>query len=109
MNLLKVKEFLKKFYFLDDVNEEKINDLCEKIKIVSIKKDNILFHKGEHYHKGLYLIYEGKVQLSNSNFKRPITLTIGDVVGVMAFVGKSTYNADAITLEDTELIFLPDV
>ncbi len=109
MNIQEIKEKLKTFYFLEDIDELRIDEICEKTKIVFIEKDNILFRKGEQYHKGLYLIYDGKVQLSSPDLKEDLILANGDVVGVMAFVGKSTYNADAITLEDSELIFLPDV
>ena len=109
MNIQEIKEKLKTFYFLEDVQDARIDELCEKTKEVFIEKDNILFRRGEQYHKGLYLIYEGKIQLSSPDFKDSLILANGDVVGVMAFVGKSTYNAEAITLENTELIFLPDV
>ncbi len=109
MNLNEIKEKLKSFYFLENINDERIDELCEKTKTVFIEKDKILFRKGEQYHKGLYLIYDGKVQLTSPDFKNELILSNGDVVGVMAFVGKSTYNANAVILEDSELIFLPDV
>ncbi len=109
MKIQEIKEKLKTFYFLEDIDDTRINELCERTKEVFIEKGNILFRKGEQYHKGLYLIYKGKIQLYSPDFNEPLILANGDVVGVMAFVGKSTYNAEAIILEDTELIFLPDV
>ena len=109
MNKIEIKEKLKSFYFLSDIDEERINELCEKTNIVFIEKGNILFRKGEQYHKGLYLIYDGKIQLSSPDFSEKLLLSNGDVAGVLAFIGKSTYNADAEVIEDSELIFLPDV
>ncbi len=109
MNLHEIKEKLRSFYFLEDVDDNRIDELCEKTNIVYIDKDNILFRKGEPYHKGLYIIYEGKVKLTSPDFKEDLELASGDVVGVLSFIGKSTYNADAQVVEDSELIFLPDV
>ncbi len=104
-----IKEKLRQFYFFNDIDEERINELCEKTQIINIEKEKILFKKGEQYHKGLYIIYEGKIQLISNDFNEEVILSNGDFVGVMAFIGKSTYNADAISIEDTELIFLPDI
>lgn len=104
-----MKEKLRKFSFFKDIDDERINQLCEKTKIINISADTVLFRKGEPCHKGLYLIYEGEVKVESSEHDIDYTVNSGDIVGITAFIGKRTYSVTATIQKDSELIFLPDI
>ena len=104
-----MKEKLKKFSFFQDIDEERINQLCEKTKIVQLPADSVLFRKGEPCHKGLYLICYGEVKVENIEQSINYSVSDGDIVGITAFIGRRTYAVTATLLKDSEFIFLPDI
>jgi len=104
-----IKEKLLEFPFLSNIDTARLDDLCEKTDIIDVNKGSIMLKKGEPCHKGLYLIYEGKILIENPDNDISYTVEKGDVVGITAFMGRMTYAVTATCLEDSELIFLPDI
>ena len=104
-----IKEKLLEFSFLNEIEPERLDQLCEKTDIIDIKAGSIMLRKGEPCHKGLYLIYEGKILIENPDQDTSYTVEKGEVVGITAFMGRMTYAITATCLENSELIFLPDI
>ncbi len=104
-----IKEKLLEFSFLKGIEPERLDQLCEKTDIIDIKAGSIMLRKGEPCHKGLYLVYEGKILIENPDQDTSYTVEKGEVVGITAFMGRMTYAITATCIEDSELIFLPDI
>jgi CRP/FNR family transcriptional regulator len=88
--------------YLNDINSQKV---CN-----TYKKGQTLFNEGS-YPFGVYCINSGKVKLSHlgDDGKEQIIrlLKDGDVVGYRALLSGERYGATAITLEDTQVCFIP--
>jgi CRP-like cAMP-binding protein len=104
-----MKEKLKKFSFFNEVEDNRLDELCENAKIITLPADSILFKKGEPCHKGLYLVFKGKILVENPQQNITYTVSEGEIAGITAFIGRRTYAVNALILEDVELIFLPDI
>ncbi len=105
----RVKELIKEFSFFRDIDEERINELCENTSIVELETDSILLRKGEPCHKGMYLICEGEILVENPEKSVVYKAEKGDVVGITAFLGRRTYAVNAKCIKNSELIYLPDI
>ena len=104
-----IKEKLLEFSFLKEIEPDRLDELCERTDIIDIKAGSIMLRKGEPCHKGLYLLYEGKILVENPDEDISYTVEKGEMVGITAFMGRMTYAITATCLEDSELIFLPDI
>jgi signal-transduction protein with cAMP-binding, CBS, and nucleotidyltransferase domain len=105
----KIKEKLRQFPFIENIDEFRIDELCEKTDILYFKTGDIILRKGEPCHKGLYLIVEGKVEVENPDTELSYFVEKNDIVGVTAFIGRRTYAVTATCIENAEVIFLPDI
>jgi CRP-like cAMP-binding protein len=88
--------------FLDSINEQKVCTVY--------KKGQTLFNEGS-YPFGIYCINHGKVKLSHlgDDGKEQIIRLLkgGDIIGYRALLSGARYSASAITLEDTQVCFIP--
>jgi CRP/FNR family transcriptional regulator len=91
-----------KHEFLDTINEQKVCTVY--------KKGQTLFNEGS-YPFGVYCINHGKVKLSHlgDDGKEQIIRLLkgGDIIGYRALLSGARYSASAITLEDTQVCFIP--
>lgn len=97
--------------FLKQYCSEEWIDFIEFHKsIVTIPKNNIIFHKNDTV-KGLYIIEQGKVKVFDieSNDKEKIFRLAGDgdILGHRGLGGDWKYPISAKTYEDTKLSFIP--
>lgn len=80
---------------------------CKK---VSYKSGEIIFKSGEEA-EGLFFIQNGKVKITTNNnldSERIIRLAAdGDIIGHRGFGGSWVYTISAVSLEKTELSFIP--
>lgn len=109
MNKTQLKELFKKFSFFNEIEESRIDELCDNTNVVELETDAVLFRKGEPCHKGMYLITDGEILVENPDSNISYKVSAGDVVGITAFLGRRTYAVTAISLAQSELIFLPDI
>lgn len=79
-------------------------------EVINYKKGDYIFHAGEET-KGLFIIDSGKVKITYKQYDgsdRLIRLaTTGDVLGHRGFGGSWQYPISALTLEDTQVSFIP--
>lgn len=87
---------------------DKMKIMLEKSFMVNINKDEYLFRKGDTYHKGLYYVIDGSISLLSGK-SDDVILNEGDVAGLTTFVGKSEYAVSALAIEDSSLIYLPEI
>ena len=88
--------------YVVEINEQKVSN--------KYKKGQLIFHEGS-YPFGVYCINSGKVKLSHlgDDGKEQITRLLkgGDILGYRALLSGERYSASAVTLEDTEVCFIP--
>jgi CRP/FNR family transcriptional regulator, cyclic AMP receptor protein len=94
------------FQSLDSADNRRIGEL---LRDRHLKKGDVLFRKGDEG-KTLYLVTRGKIKISvMSRLGDEVTLAImstGEFFGEMALLDGMPRSADAIALEDTDLLFL---
>jgi CRP-like cAMP-binding protein len=83
--------------------------LAETTRILELKKGDVLFRKG-HEGESLFVIYRGKIKIIlPSRLGDEMILAVfskGDFFGEMAVLDGMPRSADAVAMEDTELIVL---
>jgi len=96
-----------------------IQEYCTKEwqEFINFHKESLSFKKGEYIFKagedttGLYIIESGKLKVTYKQYdgsERLIRLaTSGDVLGHRGFGGNWTYPISALTLDNTEVSFIP--
>jgi len=90
------------------VSVDKIKVMLGNSELVKVEPDEIIFHRGDSYHKGVYLVMKGQLMLSSESGNTIITGP-GDIVGLSSFVGKSTYGVTVTAEEPSELVFVPEL
>ncbi|WP_022850403.1 putative nucleotidyltransferase substrate binding domain-containing protein [Limisalsivibrio acetivorans] len=103
-----ILEHVSGLYIFTGIPSERIALVLSKSETVHAQEGEIIFRKGESYHKGVYLVTSGLVELINESGVCTESKD-GDFVGLSNFVGKSTYHVSAVTSKETELIFLPEL
>jgi len=101
-------EQLQSFYLFNHVNAERLGVMIEKAQIVSLEKDEYIFKRGESYHRGVYVILNGKAELYTENGNN-LQMVYGDILGLTTFLGKSNYYVTARAEDECELVFLPEI
>ncbi|PLX69440.1 MAG: hypothetical protein C0603_00495 [Denitrovibrio sp.] len=99
---------LQSFYLFNHVSEERLNTMLEKAQMLTLDGDEFLFKRGESYHRGVYVILDGQVDLYTENGDSA-EMVYGDIVGLTTFLGKSNYSVTAKAEGTSELVFLPEL
>lgn len=115
MKFRKVEDFatligqLQSFYLFNHVFEERLQTMLEKAQMVTLDGNEYLFKRGESYHRGVYVLLDGKVELYTESGDS-LDMVYGDIVGLTTFLGKSNYSVTAKAECDCELVFfLPEL
>ena len=102
-------EFLEHIPLFEHLQTEDRQRLARSIKDYSLKKGEILFHKGSEG-DALYIIKQGKIKISLlSNVGDEVVLAIfseGDFFGEMALLDGMPRSEDAMAIESTDLLVL---
>ncbi|MCD8569621.1 MAG: DUF294 nucleotidyltransferase-like domain-containing protein [Geovibrio sp.] len=99
---------LTRFYVFKGIEYSRLRLLLEKGEPVSVEQGGVIFKKGESYHKGVYLIFSGEVELYGDSGLKAV-IDAGDFAGLSNFVGKSVYHVSATASKDSEFIFIPEL
>ncbi len=117
---LKKSELLKKEFsrnlnglneFISDVRSiDNLNKISENREARRFRKKEIIFSEG-NYAKGIYFLNKGKVKTYKSHEAGKEFITglfkEGDFFGYLSLFEDGEYNDSAMTLEDSELCFIP--
>lgn len=99
---------IKDFFIFQQLPEGVLKEISGQVNFVTLEKGSILFRSGEAYHKGIYIISEGVIELTNNNGKRIDILKPGNMAGLSSFLGKSTYMVVATAEDNARLVFVPE-
>ncbi|GAB6888472.1 Crp/Fnr family transcriptional regulator [Desulfothermus okinawensis JCM 13304] len=100
---------LKKIPIFEKMSDELLIDMCSKMAMKLVKKDQVLFFKGD-MGDALYIIKKGKIKISIPTEEgEELIISIfsdGDFFGELSLLDKSPRSADAIAITDTQLFVL---
>jgi len=106
---MKKEDFLKQIPLFQSLQVDDLGNLCDSIKTRSIRKGEILFHKGSEG-TTLYIIKRGRIKIVlPSKDGDEVILAIfseKDFFGEMSLLDGTSRSADAVALEPCELLFL---
>lgn len=107
--MVSIKE-LKKQVLFEDISDREMEKLAKVIKRLSLKKDELLFKEGDDT-KGIYMIRSGKVEITkvtSDGWKQTLAvLSTGNFFGELSIIEKRKHEANAVAIENTELLKLP--
>ena len=100
-------QFLKSISLCENMTDEDIKAIAEHCRIKSFKKKNVIFLEDDSGSM-LYLINSGRVKITKLNEEgNEVILTIlgdGDFFGEMSLLDDQDRNANAIAMDDVELL-----
>ena len=100
---------LAKFELFAGLPQEILDELGKKIEIVSLNKDDVLFHQGDPG-DSLFLIRSGWVKIVNESAEEgEVVLNHigpGGIIGEMAMIDQSPRTAGIVAISDLELLML---
>lgn len=101
---------LKKQILFEGIADSELERLSKITKELSLKKDEFLFKEGEDT-KGIYMIRSGKIEINKTTtdgWKQTLAvLSIGNFFGELSIIEKRRHEANAVAIENTELLKLP--
>ena len=101
------QEFLKSISLCENMTDGEINAIAEHCRVKSYKKKNVIFLESDPGNM-LYLIYSGRIKITKLNEEgNEVILTIlsnGDYFGEMSLFDDHVRNANAIAMDDIELL-----
>ncbi len=101
---------LKKQILFEGIADSELERLSKITKELSLKKDEFLFKEGEDT-KGIYMIRSGKIEINKTTtdgWKQTLAvLTVGSFFGELSIIEKRKHEANAVAIENTELLKLP--
>jgi len=104
------KSELKKQVLFEDISDSELEKLSNIMKELSLKKDEFLFKEGDDT-KGIYMIRSGKIEITKvttDGWKQTIAvLSTGNFFGELSIIEKRKHEANAVAIENTELLKLP--
>ncbi len=101
---------LKKQILFEGISDSELGRLSKITKELSLKKDEFLFKEGADT-KGIYMIRSGKIEINKTTtdgWKQTLAvLTVGNFFGELSIIEKRKHEANAVAIENTELLKLP--
>ena len=101
---------LKKQILLEDIADSGLEKLSKITRELSLKKDEFLFKENEDT-KGIYMIRSGKIEINKvtpDGWKQTLAvLSTGNFFGELSIIEKRKHEANAVAIENTELLKLP--
>ncbi len=102
-------ELLKSIPLFSELSDEDLNDISRHMVRQVYKKDNMVLIE-EEIGSTMFIILDGRVKISRiSDEGREVILSIlcdGDFFGEMSILDGQTRSANAVTLDDTELLIV---
>ncbi len=92
-----------------NIDIEVMNNIVTSSRELHLLKNELIFRRGERYHKGIYFILSGKVTLVKKDMSTISHIYEYDSIGLTAFFGKNMYENSATAFSDCYIIFLPEI
>lgn len=104
----KLINMLKQQNLFSSIDDEIIRNTVTRFEEIHILKGELLFRKGERYHKGIYFLFNGSILLSRPNSDIKVNCN-SCPVGLSTFLGKTMYTMNAVAQSDCDLIFINEL
>lgn len=91
-----------------NVPDEDLKAAITRVEEIHVLKDELVFRKGERYHKGIYFALQGQIELSRPGTSLHVVCE-DSPVGLSSFLGKTMYTVDAVALTDCDLLFVHEL
>ena len=101
-------EKLKTQHLFENLSSEDIKSAITRFAEIHILTGELVFRKGERYHKGIYFLLNGEISLSNPNSSINISCS-NCPVGLSTFLGKTMYTMNAVAQADCDLLFVHEL
>lgn len=91
-----------------NLSHEDIKNHITRFKEIHMLTGELAFRKGERYHKGIYFLLNGNINLCRSG--SDITLSCSSCsVGLSTFLGKTMYTMNAVAQSDCVMLFVHEL
>lgn len=97
---------LKQLFIFRDTPDQILKACVKKVEELHLLKDEMLFRRGESYHKGIYFVLSGGIRMTSESDE--LHVTAGDAVGISTFLGKTMYTVTSSAHTDTDLMFIDE-
>jgi len=94
---------------LNELGEDLLKNMSLSSSYVNLTDGEILFNKGESYHKGIYFIISGEIRLIDDAGNILEILGKGGLAGLTTFLGKSSYVVSGVAGGQSSLLFIPEI
>ena len=101
-------EKLKKQHLFENLASEDIKAAITRFEEIHILTEELVFRKGERYHRGIYFLLNGEITLSNPSLPVNV-LCYNCPVGLSTFLGKTMYTMNAAAQSDCDLLFVHEL
>lgn len=91
-----------------NIPEEDLKASLTKLEELHLLKDELVFRKGERYHKGIYFLLHGKILMSRPKSSVKV-ICENEPVGLSTFLGKTSYTVNSLAITDCDLIFVHEI
>ncbi|NLG72195.1 MAG: cyclic nucleotide-binding domain-containing protein [Chloroflexi bacterium] len=98
-------DFLQKIPLFQDLPEEDLNDLCERMERVELAQGDVLFKEGDVGDRA-YIIHHGELEIVKTSRGREVLLAVrrsGEVIGEIALLDSSPRTASVRARSDSVL------
>ncbi|MBE9563287.1 MAG: CBS domain-containing protein, partial [Proteobacteria bacterium] len=99
-------EFLKKLHPFQDISQAELERVVAYLTTKSLQADEYLFQRGEAYHKTVYIVQQGKLEMHRQS-GQVLELEVGDFIGLANFMDASPYLTSVKSLNEVKLLGLP--
>ncbi|MBU4319514.1 MAG: cyclic nucleotide-binding domain-containing protein [Thermodesulfovibrionales bacterium] len=107
--MISINELREQILF-EGIADSGLEKLSKITRELSLKKDEFLFKEGEDT-KGIYMIRSGKIEITKTTtdgWKQTLAiLSTGNFLGELSIIEKRKHEANAVAIENTELLKLP--
>lgn len=110
-NVPNISEVFENPEILKHFTKEELSELSHEKKSISYKKGDHIIEEGTTP-KGVYFIDKGTAKMFKLGFngkEQILRFTkAGDIIGYRSILSRQPYGASAVTMEDTEVTFIPE-
>ncbi|MDR2869049.1 MAG: DUF294 nucleotidyltransferase-like domain-containing protein [Deferribacteraceae bacterium] len=99
-------ENLKRLFIFRDIPDDILAECLQNVEELHLLKDELIFRRGESYHKGIYFVLSGGVEMKADSEK--LYVAPGDAVGIATFLGKTMYTVTAVADVDSDIVLIDE-
>ena len=99
-------ESLKRLFIFRDIPDQILKDCLQKVEELHLLKGELIFRRGESYHKGIYFVLSGGLNMTTDS--ETLYVAPGDVAGISTFLGNTMYTVTAVADVDSDIVLIDE-